>query len=94
MQAGCTARSAPKGNPAAVSDISVPELDGRGLIQAMRALGIRVPAVPVTGLGYVESADAEQYGAWRILHKPFRAGDFPACPHLDAIVQESERNEP
>jgi len=50
MQAGCTARSARKGNPAAVSDMSMPELDGRGLIQAMRALGIRVPAVPVTGL--------------------------------------------
>ncbi|MFI5400896.1 MAG: response regulator, partial [SAR324 cluster bacterium] len=80
---------------AVISDIRMPELDGRGLIQKLRAAGMQIPVILVTGHMQVDPADAEKYGAWRILHKPFRAADLlSALSTLDAIAQDSARNKP
>jgi len=54
-----------------VSDISMPELDGIGLLRAVREIDWDVPVVLVTGGASLETAlQAVEYGALRYLQKP------------------------
>jgi len=56
---------------AIVSDISMPELDGIGLLRAVRGQDLDVPVVLVTGGASIETAlAAVEYGALRYLKKP------------------------
>lgn len=56
---------------AIVSDISMPELDGIGLLRAVRETDLDVPVVLVTGGASLETAlQAVEYGALRYLQKP------------------------
>ena len=56
---------------AIVSDISMPELDGIGLLRAVRETDWDVPVVLVTGGASLETAlQAVEYGALRYLQKP------------------------
>lgn len=56
---------------AIVSDISMPELDGIGLLRAVREIDWDVPVVLVTGGASLETAlQAVEYGALRYLQKP------------------------
>ena len=56
---------------AIVSDISMPELDGIGLLRAVRGQDLDVPVVLVTGGASLETAlAAVEYGALRYLKKP------------------------
>lgn len=56
---------------AIVSDISMPELDGIGLLRAVRETDMDVPVVLVTGGASLETAlQAVEYGALRYLQKP------------------------
>jgi len=56
---------------AIVSDISMPDLDGIGLLRAVRETDLDVPVVLVTGGASLETAlQAVEYGALRYLQKP------------------------
>jgi EAL domain-containing protein (putative c-di-GMP-specific phosphodiesterase class I) len=56
---------------AIVSDLSMPELDGIGLLRAVREMDWDVPVVLVTGGASLETAlQAVEYGALRYLQKP------------------------
>jgi EAL domain-containing protein (putative c-di-GMP-specific phosphodiesterase class I)/CheY-like chemotaxis protein len=54
-----------------VSDIGMPDVDGRALLRAIRAADLDVPFVFLTGSPDLESAiEAVEYGAFRYLVKP------------------------
>jgi EAL domain-containing protein (putative c-di-GMP-specific phosphodiesterase class I)/CheY-like chemotaxis protein len=56
---------------AIVSDLGMPDIDGRALLRAIRAKDLDVPFVFLTGQPDLESAiDAVEYGAFRYLVKP------------------------
>jgi EAL domain-containing protein (putative c-di-GMP-specific phosphodiesterase class I)/ActR/RegA family two-component response regulator len=55
-----------------VSDISMPEMSGIDLLDALRGLGIQTPVIFVTGLPELSTAiRAVELGAFRYLTKPF-----------------------
>src|SRR5436190_22388961 len=56
---------------AIVSDLSMPDIDGRQLLKAIRATDLDVPFIFLTGSPDLESAiEAIKYGAFRYLIKP------------------------
>ncbi len=62
---------------AIVSDISMPQMDGRELLKAIRGNNLDVPFVFLTGSPDMESAiEAIEYGAFRYLLKPVPAEDL------------------
>lgn len=71
---------------AIVSDISMPELDGIGLLRAVREIDWDVPVVLVTGGASLETAlQAVEYGALRYLQKPVD------MPNLVAVLKHAVR---
>lgn len=62
---------------AVVSDISMPELDGIGLLRAVREVSPDLPVILVTGAPEVATAAAAvQHGAFRYLMKPVAADNL------------------
>ena len=62
---------------AIVSDLGMPDVDGRALLRAIRGQDLDVPFVFLTGQPDLESAiDAVEYGAFRYLVKPVEAEDL------------------
>jgi EAL domain-containing protein (putative c-di-GMP-specific phosphodiesterase class I) len=71
---------------AIVSDISMPELDGLGLLRAVREQDLDVPVVLATGSPDVDTAMmAVEYGALRYLRKPI------TLAALVLVVQQAVR---
>jgi EAL domain-containing protein (putative c-di-GMP-specific phosphodiesterase class I)/CheY-like chemotaxis protein len=68
---------------AIVSDLNMPDVDGRALLRAIRADNLDVPFVFLTGSPDTESAiEAVEYGAFRYLVKP-----APADQLLDVVTK-------
>jgi EAL domain-containing protein (putative c-di-GMP-specific phosphodiesterase class I)/CheY-like chemotaxis protein len=66
-----------------VSDLCMPDVDGRALLRAIRADNLDVPFVFLTGSPDTESAiEAVKYGAFRYLIKPAPPGEL-----LDVITK-------
>src|SRR6187401_470396 len=64
---------------AIISDLVMPDMDGRALLRRVRDLDLDVPFVFLTGSPNVESAiDAIEYGAFRYLLKPTTADELVA----------------
>jgi EAL domain-containing protein (putative c-di-GMP-specific phosphodiesterase class I) len=62
-----------------VSDISMPELDGIGVLRAVRLQDLDVPVVLVTGDASLETAlEAVEHGALRYLRKPIELAELVA----------------
>ena len=62
---------------AIVSDLMMPDMDGRALLRRVRDLDLDVPFVFLTGSPDVRSAiEALEYGAFRYLIKPTSANDL------------------
>ena len=60
---------------AVLSDIAMPQLDGIGLLRAVREHDLDVPVVLMTGSPSLETAErAVEYGAMRYLRKPIDRG--------------------
>lgn len=60
-----------------VTDLNMPDLDGMGLIDQIRAAGHRVPVVMLTGAGFEHRAeDALARGATACFAKPFDIDAF------------------
>lgn len=60
-----------------VSDISMPGMDGMGLLRHIREFDLDVPVILVTGDPTVDTAmEAVQYGALRYLQKPVKPADL------------------
>jgi EAL domain-containing protein (putative c-di-GMP-specific phosphodiesterase class I)/CheY-like chemotaxis protein len=60
-----------------VSDISMPELDGIGLLRAVRECDLDVPVILVTGSPSLDTAlQAVEYGALRYMRKPVELPEF------------------
>src|SRR5262245_60770570 len=60
-----------------VSDIAMPELNGLGLLRAVREHNLDVPVILMTGGPAIDSAvQAMEYGALRYLIKPIEAHDL------------------
>lgn len=71
---------------AIVSDITMPELDGIGLLRAVREHDLDVPLVLVTGSASLSTAlQAVEYGALRYLRKPL------AMNELVSVVEQATR---
>lgn len=59
-------------NSCLVTDLRMPELDGVELLRSLRAQGIRIPAIVITGHGDVPMAvSAMKAGAMDFIEKPF-----------------------
>jgi EAL domain-containing protein (putative c-di-GMP-specific phosphodiesterase class I) len=66
-----------------VSDLSMPDMDGRTLLREIRAASLDVPVVFMTGNPDLRSAiEAVESGAFRYLVKPVAAADL-----LDVVTQ-------
>ena len=78
--------AAPAGYDVVLTDLGMPEMNGMQLLAAMRAAGILLPCVLVTGWG-IELAgdDMEAAGAQAVLPKPFSAAQLREA--LAAIVR-------
>jgi EAL domain-containing protein (putative c-di-GMP-specific phosphodiesterase class I) len=81
---------------AIVSDVGMPDIDGRALLRAIRTKDLDVPFVFLTGQPDLESAiDAVEYGAFRYLVKPVppdqlvRVVNRAAHWHRLAVVRRS-----
>lgn len=62
---------------AIVSDLGMPDIDGRELLKAIRAIDLDVPFIFVTGRPNLQSAiEAIEYGAFRYLIKPVALQDL------------------
>jgi EAL domain-containing protein (putative c-di-GMP-specific phosphodiesterase class I) len=62
---------------AIVSDLGMPDLDGRALLRSIRAKDMDVPFVFLTGAPDLQSAiEAVEYGAFRYLVKPASPADL------------------
>jgi len=62
---------------AVVSDLMMPDMDGRALLRRVRDLDLDVPFVFLTGSPDIRSAiEALEYGAFRYLLKPTSANDL------------------
>lgn len=73
----------------ALLDIRMPRMSGLELLQAMRAQGIRLPVIFITGHGDVALAvEAMKQGARDFLEKPFR--DQALLDAIAAAVRASE----
>ncbi len=60
-----------------VSDIAMPQLDGIGLLRAVRERDLDVPVILVTGSPSIETAlQAVEYGALRYLRKPIEMSEL------------------
>jgi EAL domain-containing protein (putative c-di-GMP-specific phosphodiesterase class I)/CheY-like chemotaxis protein len=60
-----------------VSDLGMPDMDGRALLRAIRGKDLDVPFIVLTGTPDVESAvEAVEYGAFRYLVKPVPAEEL------------------
>jgi EAL domain-containing protein (putative c-di-GMP-specific phosphodiesterase class I) len=71
---------------AILSDIAMPQMDGIGLLRAVRERDLDVPIVLVTGSPSLETAlKAVEYGALRYLRKPIEA------PEVVATVEQAVR---
>jgi EAL domain-containing protein (putative c-di-GMP-specific phosphodiesterase class I) len=71
------ARVSTGGFDVVVSDISMPGLDGIGVLKNLRREGLDVPVILVTGVPTVETAvEAIGQGVFRYLLKPTRAADL------------------
>jgi EAL domain-containing protein (putative c-di-GMP-specific phosphodiesterase class I) len=71
---------------AILSDIAMPQMDGIGLLRAVREHDLDVPIVLVTGSPSLETAlKAVEYGALRYLRKPIEA------PEVVATVEQAVR---
>lgn len=71
---------------AIVSDITMPQLDGIGLLREVRRHDLDVPVVLVTGRPSLDTAEhAIEYGAMRYLHKPVEMSQ------LVEVVQQAVR---
>jgi EAL domain-containing protein (putative c-di-GMP-specific phosphodiesterase class I)/CheY-like chemotaxis protein len=69
-----------------VSDLAMPDMDGRALLRAIRMSDLDVPFVFLTGSPNLESAiEAIEYGAFRYLVKPV------ATDELIAVVNRAVR---
>jgi EAL domain-containing protein (putative c-di-GMP-specific phosphodiesterase class I)/ActR/RegA family two-component response regulator len=72
-------RAATERFDAIVSDVRMPEVDGRAVLRAVRARDLDVPFVFLTGDPDIESAiEAVQYGAFRYLLKPVNVDELAA----------------
>ncbi len=85
---------------AIVSDLGMPDIDGRALLRAIRTKDLDVPFVFLTGQPDLESAiDAVEYGAFRYLVKPVppeelvRVVKRAAHWHRLAVVRRSASGE-
>jgi EAL domain-containing protein (putative c-di-GMP-specific phosphodiesterase class I)/CheY-like chemotaxis protein len=68
---------------AIVSDLDMPDVDGRALLRAIRAKDLDIPFVFLTGNPDLQSAiDAVEYGAYRYLIKP-----VPQQELLDVVTR-------
>lgn len=71
---------------AIVSDIAMPELDGMGLLRAVREHDLDVPVLLVTGSPDLETAVmAVEYGALRYLRKPLELAE------LNSVIEQAVR---
>jgi EAL domain-containing protein (putative c-di-GMP-specific phosphodiesterase class I) len=71
---------------AILSDIAMPQMDGIGLLRAVRERDLDVPIILVTGSPSLETAlKAVEYGALRYLRKPIEA------PEVVASVEHAVR---
>src|SRR5579871_4887029 len=60
-----------------VSDVSMPDIDGKALLRAIRAADLDVPFVFMTGQPELQGAiEAVEYGAFRYLIKPVPPGEL------------------
>lgn len=60
-----------------VTDVRMPEMNGIELMRRLRAMGVTLPVVVITGHGDVPLAvEAMKAGACDFLEKPFRDGDL------------------
>jgi two-component system response regulator FixJ len=60
-----------------VTDVRMPEMNGIELMRRVRAMGVSLPVVVITGHGDVPLAvEAMKAGACDFLEKPFRDGDL------------------
>lgn len=62
---------------AVVTDLQMPDMDGLGLLEQVRALDEQLPVILMTAFGSVETAvGAMQKGAWDYITKPFNGDEL------------------
>jgi EAL domain-containing protein (putative c-di-GMP-specific phosphodiesterase class I)/CheY-like chemotaxis protein len=86
---------------AIVSDLQMPDVDGRALLRTIRAKDLDIPFVFLTGQPDLESAiDAIEHGAFRYLVKPVAPDELIAVVgravtwHRLAVVRRTASREP
>jgi len=61
---------------AVITDLRMPVTDGLGLLARMRAAGIHIPSILLTGAGEFTHADARASGVSAFLVKPLAGGEL------------------
>ncbi|MBT9317871.1 response regulator transcription factor [Leptothoe spongobia] len=69
-----------------VLDLSLPELDGFGVLKHLRAVNKSLPVMVITARGEADCIRAISFGADDCLHKPFRFGEL--LPRVRRLLGE------
>ncbi|NEQ52333.1 MAG: response regulator [Leptolyngbya sp. SIO3F4] len=69
-----------------ILDLSLPELDGFGVLKGLREVDKAMPVLVITALGDSECMQSIALGADDCLHKPFRFSEF--LPRVQRLLGE------
>ena len=74
-----------------VTDIFMPDVDGKSLISMLRAAGFEAPIIVISGyVGCLEASRLRELGVTRVLPKPFRIAALLRAVHQALDMQVGE----
>lgn len=71
-----------------ISDVQMPQGDGIALLKKIRAHGLKVPLILMTGKADIDSDEALKLGAHCLVRKPFNI--FDLIKDIETIIEDKK----